>query len=585
MKLRIAAGAALVLLTIVAFAPGLTSGFTRYDDSLYVWNNIERISPPGWAGLALQFDSQRAWSGEFVEFFPLRDSVYWALYQGFKLDSTPYHVVSLVFHTLASLLVWLFLKQVGLSARAAWLGALLFALHPVHIESVVWIAGMKDPMVLMFIMGSLCAYQSYRVKPAAWKYALSMVALVGAFQVKSIAIATAPILLGLELFVGPRAPWRLIAMRLAGPFFASGIMFVMILGIGRANNVILGPHGGNWVSHWVIVAWAQVKYLKQALVPTSYRLIYCFEPPTGWGDPRLWAGVALLLAVAALVYAWRREPLRLFFIGIYVAAILPVSNLLPFPAIMADRYLYVPTVGVCGLIALLLTNLRPQLFVAVAGAAAVLLTGATASRAVLWQNEELLWEEPDEDPACVTDTSFPAAQSHILRFYSTKDPQISMMALERAILSPGLNRVEEKNVCDMLIGAASQAHELGVEGRALSYARLATTTCRTRPEAWNIAMVINLHKRLDLAAGAATKAWRLKKSPETEALMWLTRLELGDSGAQAEVLRVSKEKNRFACEKIAQFVADVPTLGPPLGEAIHNCASVLLPPGPLGSPP
>jgi hypothetical protein len=580
-KRAVLAGAALVTLTTLAFAPSLTSPFTRYDDPLYVWNNLDRLKPSGWEGFALQFDSQRAWGGDFIEYFPLRDAVYWGLFQTYGLNPTPYHVVSLVFHLITSLLVWRFFSQIGLTARSAWLGALLFALHPVHIESVVWVAGMKDPMVLMFMMAGLCAYQSYRARPAAWKYGLTMVALVAAFHVKSIAVAMPVIMLGLELFVGQRERWTLIAKRLAGPFLTSGLLFAVILGIGRANNVIVPPHGGSWLSHAVIVAWAQVKYLKQALLPTSFRLIYCFEPPTGWGDPRLWAGVALLLAAGALVYAWRREPLRLFFIAIYVTAILPVSNLLPFPAIMADRYLYVPTLGTCGLLALLLTNLHPRLFVVVSATIALSLTAATASRAAIWQDEEALWEEPDLDPACVTDTSFPAAQSHILRYYTTKDRSVGLMALERAMISPGLKGVDRVNGCTMIIGAAIEAHELGLEGKALNFAKLATVNCSNFAQAWNAAMVVNLHKRLELAAGAATKAWRLQKTPETEALMWLTRLELGDSSAQAHVLRLSTMKSRLACEKIAQFAADVPTLAPALGEAIHNCGSVLsLPPPP-----
>lgn len=576
MKLtRIAAAACLVALTTLAYLPSLTSPFTHYDDPLYVWNNVDRLSPSGWKGLALQFDSSRSWSGNFVEFFPLRDSVYWALYQGFELNPLPYHLTSLVFHLLSSLLIWLLFSQLGFSTRTAWLGALLFALHPVHIESVVWIAGLKDPMALTFMLTALCAYASYREKPAPWKYALMLFGMSCAFLVKSIAVATPVLMLSMELFIGARVKWPLIAARLTGPFIVAGIFFAMILGIGRANHVMVGPHGGSWMSHTVLVAWAQVKYLKQALLPTSYRLIYCFEPPTGWLDWRLWVGVALFAAVVALAFRWRRQPLRLFLMAFYVVAILPVSNLVPFPAIMADRYLYAPTIGTCGLLALLAGGLRQRTFVVVTAAVAVLLTVSTATRAWVWQDEESLWEEPDRDPACVVDSSFPAAQSHILRYYTTKDRTEGLLALERAMVTPGFKGVTPTMVCTTVISAASEAHELGAEARAVSFAKFATTMCPEYAAAWNAAMVVSLHKRPVLAAGAATKAWRLEKTPETEVLMWLTRLELDDPRAVAEVLRLSQLNDRFVCEKIAQFSSDAPQLAPRLGEANFHCASVL----------
>ena len=572
---RLAAAAALVALTSLAFSPSLTSPLTHYDDSLYIWDNVKRLSPPGWAGLALQFDSTRAWSGDFVEYFPLRDSVYWALYQAFELSPFPYHLTSLLFHLISSLLVWLFFKQLGLTDRTAWLGALLFALHPVHIESVVWVAGLKDPMVLMFMLTALCSYASYRERPSAWKYALVLLGLCCAFLVKSLAVTTPLLMLAMDLFIGVRARKSLIAARLAGPFIVSGIFFSMILAVGRANHVIVGPHGGTWLSHAVLAAWAQVKYLKQALLPTSYRLIYCFEPPTGWLDSRLWVGVALFAAVVALAWRWRRQPLKLFLMAFYVVAILPVSNLVPFPAIMADRYLYIPTVGTCGLVALLATNLQPRSFALLAAAVALALTSATITRAAIWQDEEALWEEPDLDPACLVDTSFPAAQSHILRYYSSHDRAEGLLALERAMVTPGLKRVEQRMVCSMIINAAYEAYALGAQDRAISFVKIATSTCTTNPGAWNAAMVINLHRRPQLAAGAATKAWRLDKTPETEVLMWLTLLEFGDARAPANVLRLAQLGNRLVCEKIAQFTADVPKLGPLMGEANFHCATVL----------
>lgn len=572
---RLAAALVLVGLTTLAYAPSLTSPFTTYDDPLYVTANLERVTPPGWAGLKLQFDSERAWSGGFVEFFPLRDALYWALVQAFKFDPLPFHLTSLILHLIASLLLWLFFVQLGLPERGAWFGALLFALHPVHIESVVWIAGMKDPMFTMFMLLGLCSWASYRQRPRPWKYALVLLGLICGFLVKSLIVVMPLIMLAMELLLPPRASWTTIAARLVGPFIIAGIFFVQILLIGRANHSLLGPHGGSWMSHTVLVVWTQAKYLKQALLPTSYRLIYCFDPPTGWLDWRLWVGAAVLLAMGVLAYKWRREPLRLFLGSFYVLAMLPVSNLVPFPAIMADRYLYAPTIGSCGLLALLAMRLQLRAFVVISAAVALGLTATTASRSWVWQDEERLWEEPDMDPACVIDTAYPAAQSHILRFLTTKDRREGLMALERAMVSPGLKEVGERLICLTLIGASRDALTLGAHQRATTWAAAATRTCPAYPSAWNAAMAVNLHKRPQLAAGAAMKTWRLEKNPETEVLMWLTLLELDDPRAAAEVLRLARKNDRLVCEKISQFANDAPRLAPALGEANFVCAPLL----------
>lgn len=569
------AAAALVALTFLAYTPSLTSPFTHYDDPLYVWGNLDRLKPPGWAGFALQFDGTRAWSGEFVEYFPLRDAVYWGLVQTVGLNSLAFHLTSLVLHLVATLLLWLFFAQLGLERRLAWFGALLFGLHPVHIESVVWIAGLKDPMYTALMLGSLCAYASYRRQPAAWKYALSLLALCAGFLVKSVVVIAPVVMLGMELLIGQRARLSLIAARLAGPFVISGMFFVNIMGVGRANGVILGPHGGSFMSHVVLITWAQAKYLKQALLPTSYRLIYCFEPPTGWLDWRLWVGAAVLVGLGALAWAWRRDPLKLFFLGFYVVAMLPVSNLVPFPAIMADRYLYAPTIGTCGLLAVYAARLTPRSFRLVSLVTALMLCVGTASRAWIWQEEEALWEEPDEDPACVVDSAYPAAQSHILRFLTTRDRREGLMALERAMVTPGLKGVGHDLLCTVIIGAAREAKDLGEPERALAWAKQATQLCPIHSASWNAVMALNVHKRPALAAGAAIKAYRLERSSETEVLMWLTQLESGHAGAALEVLRLAKARERLVCEKIVLFTDEAPQLGPALAEAVHECEPVL----------
>lgn len=559
----------LVVLTVLAYAPGLSSPFTLYDDSLYVTHNTPQLAK----GLASQWDPTRAWSGDYVEFFPLRDTVYWGLFHAFKLDPVPFHVASLIFHLTATLLLLFLLLRLGVQERAAAFATLLFALHPVHIESVVWVAGLKDPMYLSFMLLGLLAYARYREKPSPGWYALMLLGLVASLLVKSLAVVMPVLMLGMELLVGQRARWKEIAVRLVGPVLITLEFFLMFIAIGKANRVMVPLHGGSFMSHVVLMAWAQAKYLKQALAPTSFRLIYCFEPPTGWGDPRLWWGVLAVAAMVVLAVVWRRDKLKLFFLGWYAVSLLPVSNLLPFPAIMADRYLYAASVGTCALLGILITKLQPRLFGLVVVATAVLLTSTTAARSWVWQNEENLWEEPDEDPACMVDIEFPAAQGHYMRFQSAKDRLEGFLALERVLASPGINGIGEAAICSALISAAGEAAALSQSTRAVEWAKAANRLCPTDPRGWNITMVINMHKKPKVTAMAATKAYRLAKDTQSEVLMWLARLELDDPAATAEITRLAKLGNPSVCQKVVQWSIDAPTFAPRFAEAVEVCLS------------
>ena len=558
----------IVALCVLAFAPGLTSTFSAYDDGLYIIENLDRLNQ----SLATQWSATRAWSGEFVEYFPLRDSVYWLVYRGFGLDPFVFHLANLAFHIAATLLLLLLLLELGLEQKAALLGTLLFAVHPVHIESVVWIAGLKDPMYVSFMLLGLLAYARYRQKPTPATYALVLFGLIASLLVKSLAIVFPALMLAMELLPGPKVRWTTIAARVAGPAIITAFFLGSFIGVGHVNHAIIGPHGGSRMSHTVLMFWAQAKYLKQALVPTSFRMIYCFEPPTGWLDWRLWVGVLVVGSIAALGWRWRKEPLKLFFVLWYGLAMVPVSNLIPFPAIMADRYLYAPSIAVCALVGLLVARLSAPLYRLIAIAAAVLLTAATAGRSWVWQDQEQLWIEPDLDPACVLDTSYPAAQSHVLRSITTKDPHERMLALERAILSPGFKNTGRKMFCETLLDAASGAINLGEPERATNWTLLANRNCPTHARGWNLAMIINLHKNPPVAAMAAMKAWRLEPKPESELFVWLTLLELnGDPRAPGEILRLAKLKQPEVCEKIIVWSLDVPRFGPQLAEAVEVC--------------
>jgi hypothetical protein len=555
-------------LCVIAFGWGMPAQLLKLDDSLYLYQNTEVLGRPGWSGLLGMWDSTRAWRGQYVEFFPLRDSVYWAVYQVWQLTSWPYHVASLSFHIGASLVLVRLGVALGLSARVAAVAAVLFAVHPVHIESVEWASGLKDPMYCLFMFGSLLAYARYRVEGGAARYALALGLCVLSLLVKSMAISLPLLLVAMERLIGSPTSWKQVVQRVFGFAAVCALFLAQFVLIGRANHAVTPPHGGSWLSHLVLTSWAQVKYLKQVFVPSSFRLIYCFEPTTGLRDGRLWVAVVLAVVVVGLLWRLRSNRLLLFAAAWYGACLLPVSNLVPFPAIVADRYLYAAAWGACLLVASLVDQLGdlPRKTAVAAMVAALTLT--CAMRSSLWNDEEALWAESDEDPECLLDLTSGASDSHLLRAWAAKDPEVALLAIERAIVSPGLQ--VSTNFCNVLDMGAHHAMALGHPERGEPWARIMAQRCPWRADSWMAVMVTTQQSKPHIALAAASKAYRLSHSPAAAVMVGLLKLKLGLDGL-ADADDAVSANPAVACPLLIQWTRDEPAQAPRVAELVERC--------------
>jgi tetratricopeptide (TPR) repeat protein len=140
----------LVFLTLTAYFPAIRGGFI-WDDDLYAATPmLERAD-----GLLRIWTLQPPYEHYYYE-FPVVYTSYWLERKLWGLDPAGYHLVNIALHILNALLAWLLLKRLGL--RFAWLAAALFALHPVHVESVAWISERKNVLSGLFYLLTLCCY-------------------------------------------------------------------------------------------------------------------------------------------------------------------------------------------------------------------------------------------------------------------------------------------------------------------------------------------------------------------------------------------------------------------------------------------
>ena len=242
---------------------------------------------------------------------------------------------------------------------------------------------------------------------------------------------------------------------------------------------------------------------------------------------------------------------------------------------MADRYLYAASVGACLLLALLLEAAVPRLKTLLAVVMTLTLLLVTAARTTLWRDEENLWAEADEDPTCLIDPAFGAAQVHLLRFKTTHDREVAMAALERLYETPAVKNAQFGQFCDSLVRAARMALEARDLAHATHWARNAVLTCPDQAWVWNASMEVNLHRDPAVAALGAERAWRLEPRPLTALLRGLTALEVTpDSVAAGWVLEAVQQAPAATCPALASWLRAVsPSLQEMVADARARCAT------------
>ena len=145
----------IVLIAFIAYFPTLGNGFVSDDDVLLINNNLVKNSD----GL------RRFWcSVEALDYWPVTNTTFWIEWRMWGMKSTGYHATNLILHVAESLLIWILLRK--LSIPGAFLAALIFAVHPVNVESVAWIAQRKNLTAMLFFLLSILWYLKY-VMPTA----------------------------------------------------------------------------------------------------------------------------------------------------------------------------------------------------------------------------------------------------------------------------------------------------------------------------------------------------------------------------------------------------------------------------------
>jgi Flp pilus assembly protein TadD len=385
-------GVFLVAVVLAIYWPAL-HGEWLWDDAYEVAENPLLRDP---AGLP------RIWRGEAaLDYFPLKATVQWVLFRGFGAEPFGWHAVSVAMHAVNALLVWGLLRKLEL--RRAWLAALLFAIHPVAVESVAWIAEFKNTLSLAPALLAFILFVDYDRTQARGRLAWSLACFTAAMLCKST-VAMLPCVLVLYVWWRHRAAAAARARSLIG-FFAIAAVLGMVT-IWFQHQRAIGGFDipvGNAAVRVARAGLALSFYVRQLVWPVEVMPVYprwAVDPPAWWQFlPWIaWAAVGALL--------WRRRDGEgrpvLFGLGAFVVNLLPILGFVAMAYMhvtwAADHFVYAALPAGAALLVMFIQGIESRLTsrLRVVGGAAVagyvLCLGAlSAVHAARFASPEKLW--------------------------------------------------------------------------------------------------------------------------------------------------------------------------------------------------
>jgi tetratricopeptide (TPR) repeat protein len=328
-------GFLLIALVFIAYAPVFGAGFV-WDDESHLTQNPCIVGPLG---------LKEIWTSTRAVYYPLVLTTFWVLHKFVGLNPLPYHILNVLMHAGSAVLLWRLLRQLGV--RGAWLGAALWALHPVMVQSVAWVTELKNTQSCLFYLLSILCFLNWEEHSQTWKsplksallFSLSLVCFVLATLSKP-SVVMLPIVLALCVWWWrgrirwkdgvPLAPFLLISV------FASA----WTIWEQKFHASAVGPEWAQtWPERLIIAGQAIWFYLGKLAWPHPLIFIYPRWEIHSW---QWMAYLPLLAATLGLIVLWAlpgRAGHALFFAAAYyVVSLFPV---LGFFSVYFFRYSFV----------------------------------------------------------------------------------------------------------------------------------------------------------------------------------------------------------------------------------------------------
>lgn len=349
---------AIVIVTAIVFANTLANGFIdNWDDNAYViYNDV--IKSLSWANIKQIFSSFY-----LANYHPLTTLTYAIEYNMFGLNPFPFHITNYIFHILNAALVYLFIKNFTQKPIVAFITALLFSIHPMHVESVAWISERKDVLYTFFFLLSLISYNKHLnespnpqtqgftsyVKLHSSNLVLSFVWFILSLLSKPAAVCLPVVLVLMDYYVYKTFSWRYIITKIH--FFALALLFGILAVLSQSSfdsiNIVTPIY--NIIDRVFIASYSGVYYLFNVFFPFNLSALHYFPVKQGDFLPiEYYLSLPLLLLIVwGVIKAGKFKNELIFGLAFYLITIALVLQIIPIGrAVVSERYSYVPYIGI-----------------------------------------------------------------------------------------------------------------------------------------------------------------------------------------------------------------------------------------------
>ncbi|MAW63179.1 MAG: hypothetical protein CL473_04255 [Acidobacteria bacterium] len=330
---RIASFAVIIAAGLLVYGNSLFFDYTYFDDHELIFNNQYFFADLSNIGALFMDDMWRATEDTYYR--PLYMLTYMLDFQFTGTDMFGYHLTSVVIHLLSSCLLLVLFRSIGFSDRLCLWGALIFAVHPIHVQGVSWIPGRNDSLLGLSVIVATLSWLWYWRAPGRTRWFIQSVAFFCAILIKEPAFVLPPLLLGLvwarngTFVTTPRVQWRWVALGWTAPMLA----WFLLRWMAFENPAPVVPRlVDNIAQVWLVL----IHYFGKTVIPISLRTVADLHAP-------LWPGLLVLTAIGGVLALVR--PARMLWLGLTWFALMVFPTLLSGHDFYLEERLYAPLVG------------------------------------------------------------------------------------------------------------------------------------------------------------------------------------------------------------------------------------------------
>lgn len=395
--------AGIIILTYIAFSPSLKNGFTNWDDNVYVAENSLITSLSG-ANLKKVFRPENDVSNNYHPVTILSLAIDYKL-SGY--NPKIYHITNLLVHLLnTSLVFWFIYLLSDRKVLVAAVVAFFFGIHPMHVESVAWISERKDVLYTFFFMAALIGYYKYVNAIGRNKmllYIVIMILFLLSVLSKAMAVVLPLILVLIDYYKGRKFDKYVLLEKV--PFFAVSLIFG-VLASRIQSGAIADLETFTWLQRLSFASYGMSVYVFNLFIPIK---LSCFYPYPNLVDGHLpllfyvLPFIIIALFVVVFLTVKRNKIFAFGFLFFFITIALVLQFISVGQVIMADRYSYVPYIGLLFPVAMSYDWLMQQtlkklnsfklLVTATLGLISILSIWLTYERTKVWKNSDTLWTD------------------------------------------------------------------------------------------------------------------------------------------------------------------------------------------------